>query len=122
VKYDPDGNHIWSKRFGGGGAVPAYAVAASASSDVVIAGAFDAPVDFGGGTLTTSGQADIFVAKLDPDGNHIWSRAFGASGNQIVLEAASTAPAVSSSRGPTTASSPLEVTCLPQLRRATVIS
>src|SRR6185503_17584415 len=33
--------------------------------------------DFGGGTLPQSGPMDIFVAKLDPSGSHLWSIGFG---------------------------------------------
>jgi hypothetical protein len=37
----------------------------------------DATVDFGGGPLTSAGHTDIFIAKFDSSGSHIWSRRFG---------------------------------------------
>jgi hypothetical protein len=52
----------------------------------VIVGADDHPIimgrafgkiDFGGGELDAEGTDDIFVAKLDPKGGHVWSRIFG---------------------------------------------
>jgi hypothetical protein len=34
-------------------------------------------IDFGGGPLTSSGGGDVFVAKLGPNGDHVFSRRFG---------------------------------------------
>jgi len=36
-------------------------------------------IDFGGGALTNAGYSDIFLAKFDSNGNHIWSKRFGRS-------------------------------------------
>jgi hypothetical protein len=77
VKYDPAGNHLWSKRFGVSGATAAYAVANTPSGGAVIAGNFTGTVDFGGGPLTSIGLSDIFVAAFDASGSHLWSRRFG---------------------------------------------
>lgn len=53
VAFDQDGNHV-------------------------ILGTFDGTIDFGGGnTLTDIGPYDVFIAKLDPSGNHLWSHAIG---------------------------------------------
>ena len=38
-------------------------------------------VDYGGGPLTSGGSSDVVVAKLGPDGRHIWSRLFESSSN-----------------------------------------
>jgi len=50
----------------------------------VITGNFSYSVDFGGGALTSLYGADIFVAKFDAAGSHVWSQAFGEVGSQIV--------------------------------------
>jgi hypothetical protein len=39
-------------------------------------------VNFGGGNLATSGGYDVFVAKLDPAGNHLWGKRFGDASDQ----------------------------------------
>jgi len=39
-------------------------------------------VDFGGGELTSAGAEDIFLAKFDANGSHLWSKHFGDSSNQ----------------------------------------
>ena len=80
AKFDASGNHVWSKGFGGNEFgewdVP-HTVAVDVSGNVVITGEFNQSIDFGGGLLTSAGEADIFVAKFDADGNHVWSKRFG---------------------------------------------
>jgi hypothetical protein len=82
AKFDANGNHLWSKRFGDSNYQVGYSVAADASGNVVITGRFRETTNFGGGPLTTDGDDDIFVAKYDADGNHLWSRRFGDHGAQ----------------------------------------
>jgi hypothetical protein len=77
AKYDPDGNHLWSKRFGQIDIDPGYGVAVDGSNNVIVTGYIRNTVDFGGGPLTSAGCSDIFVAKFDTDGNHVWSQRFG---------------------------------------------
>jgi hypothetical protein len=48
------------------------------SQNILIAGAFSGSIDLGGGSLTSVGGTDIFVAGLDPMGNHRWSKSFGS--------------------------------------------
>jgi hypothetical protein len=82
AKYDAAGNHLWSKRFGyfGAGSEHSASVSADSSGNVFVTGDFDMRVDFGGGELTSAGSADIFLAKYDAAGNHLWSKRFGAWG------------------------------------------
>jgi hypothetical protein len=70
-------NHYFSKRFGDSADQYCTAVATDVSGDVVIAGYFLGTVNFGGGALTSAGGADIFIAKFDRFGNHLWSKRFG---------------------------------------------
>lgn len=77
AKFSPNGNHIWSKRFGDAANDWGKSVAVDASGNIAVSGHFYGTIDFGGGTLTSAGGADIFIAKFDPDGNHLWSKRFG---------------------------------------------
>ena len=54
-------------------------VATDGSGNVVITGLFGDTVDFGGGPLTSASHFDVFVAKYDGSGNHLWSKRFGDS-------------------------------------------
>lgn len=83
VKLRADGAHVWSKVFGANDARPTRA-AFDAQGDVLLCGEFSGVIDFGGGSLDSGGPSSraMFLAKLDRDGAHLWSRAFGgASGS-----------------------------------------
>jgi len=93
AKFDSNGNHIWSKRFGGNGDDKGYSIYVDRSGNVYITGSFTSPsIDFGGGALSNvyAGQDDIFLAKFDKDGNHLWSKSFGGGasdrGNSIFVD------------------------------------
>lgn len=78
AKFDPAGSCLWSKQLG---YTEIHNVALDASGSVVLAGSFGdyfaEAIDLGGGPLTTAGSEDIFVAKLDAAGEHVWSKRFG---------------------------------------------
>jgi hypothetical protein len=77
AKYDPSGVLVFAKLFGVSGAHSANALSIDANGDIALAGVVDGTIDFGGGSITSSGSGDAFVAKLDPSGAYIWARAFG---------------------------------------------
>jgi hypothetical protein len=88
AKFDAAGNHLWSRRFGDASGQLARAMCLDPQGNILFAGHFYGSVDFGGGPITSAGDADVFVAKLDPDGHHIWSYAFGDAGNQLAYAVA----------------------------------
>jgi len=88
AKFDAAGNHLWSKRFGDGAQEAGEGVVVDASGNVVVTGYFHSTVDFGGGTLTSAGSTDIFLAKFDSAGNHLWSKRFGDVDTQYPTSAA----------------------------------
>ena len=67
AKFNASGTHQWSQGFGGTGNDYGFGVAADASGNTIVTGAFSNIVDFGGGDLVSAGDYDIFVAKYsDP--------------------------------------------------------
>lgn len=82
AKLDPAGNHLWSERFGDEMTQSARDIAVDANGNLIMVGRFEGTVDFGGGVLTAAGSFDVFVAKFDSAGNHVWSSQFGDSGYQ----------------------------------------
>lgn len=75
-------SETWARGFGSTGRDVCWSVVFGAGDSVYAAGTFEGTVDFGGGPLTSAGDADVFVVKLDHDGNHLWSRRFGGEGSE----------------------------------------
>lgn len=84
AKLDPNGGHLWSKRFGDGGDQAGHGVAIDNTGNVLLTGNFGGMIDLGGGALQGAGAGqDLFVAKLDSNGAHLWSKKFGDEDNQL---------------------------------------
>jgi hypothetical protein len=81
AKLDPDGKHLWSKTFSGDADAWPHAIALDAEGGAVVTGVTFGTIDYGGGALTSAG-VDVFVAKLDADGNHVFSKIFGDGNEQ----------------------------------------
>ena len=79
VKYSSAGAHVWSKRLGGSGYDLGGSVAVDGAGNVVVVGTFEGTINLGGGSLTSAGERDLFVAKFSPAGQHLWSKRFGGT-------------------------------------------
>ena len=66
AKLDPLGNHVWSARFGDADDQEGKGVAVDASGSLFVTGEFSGAIDFGTGVHVSTGDADIFVARLAP--------------------------------------------------------
>lgn len=80
AKFASDGTHLWSTQVGSGGDESAESVAVDAAGNIALCGTFLGSFAFqGGGTLTSAGNqfSDAFLAKLDADGTHVFSAAYG---------------------------------------------
>jgi hypothetical protein len=80
-----DIDFVWAKSVGGTRAEGdvGYGIAVDSAGNVYITGYFWGTVDFdpGAGTynLTSAGESDIFVLKLDSSGNFVWVRSMGGT-------------------------------------------
>ncbi len=74
-----DPQWLWATRAGGSGADEASRIAVDSAGNSYVAGYFSGTADFGGISLTSAGATDIFVAKLDPDGNWLWAKRAGGT-------------------------------------------
>jgi hypothetical protein len=91
VKLNGAGGHVWSKRFGDASTQEPEKIAVDGSGNVVLTGWFNGNINLGGGVLSSAGAADQFLAKLDPNGNHLWSRRYGNAFNDFGLRVATDA-------------------------------
>ena len=74
---------LWAKKAGGTGEDICYSVARDNSGNYYVAGSFSGRVSFGNTTLSSSGNRDIFVGKLNADGNWLWAKKAGGTSNDI---------------------------------------
>ena len=75
--FSPQGAHLWSRRFGSVSNDKVRDLAVDADGDIVLVGDFFFGLDFGGGILPSAGDKDAFAARLDAEGQHLWSASFG---------------------------------------------
>ena len=95
-KLDASGNFIWARSFGGSSDDIGRSITVDASGNVYTTGYFQGTADFDPGTgtanITSAGNEDIFIQKLDASGNFLWAKSFGGSladyGLSIAVDAA----------------------------------
>lgn len=80
TKYNAAGTQLFQETFGesGGGSKYAQFVSVDLAGNIIVAGKFENEIDFGGGPIFAPGfdSEAMFLVKLDPNGNQIWSQAF----------------------------------------------
>lgn len=87
--------HSWSGSFGSYSSESANAIALDANENVYTVGKYRNTVDFDPGSsailLTSNGESDIFIQKLDSNGSLVWVKSIGGSSfdyaNDIVIDA-----------------------------------
>ena len=85
IKYDPDGNYIWTITWGGMGIWDEGFGLAIYQTSIYVTGHYEQTVDFdpslaGVDNHTSNGGRDIFLVKFDLDGNLIWAETWGGMG------------------------------------------
>jgi len=80
AKLSTAGTTAWAKSFGGTNDQYANVLAVDAAGNIYVAGFFFGQITIGQTTLTSRGQQDIFIAKLQDDGTPLWAKQIGYSG------------------------------------------
>ncbi len=86
TKLDANGNFLWAKQLGGGGNDGAGTLTVDAAGNVYSTGFYIYTADFDPGTgtanLTSTGSSnEIFISKLDANGNYLWAKSIGGTGS-----------------------------------------
>ncbi|MGE0588000.1 MAG: IPT/TIG domain-containing protein [Cyclobacteriaceae bacterium] len=85
LKLDAAGDFVWAKNFVGASDDVARSIKVDVSGSVYTMGSFYNTVDFDPGTgvfnLISAGISDSFISKLDIDGNFVWAKQLGSTGN-----------------------------------------
>ena len=82
AKLDSSGNWLWAVQAGGPDFDYGTGIALDGAGNAYLSGYFYGTAIFGSQSLVASGgesDADIFVAKLDPDGNWLWAVTAGGT-------------------------------------------
>ncbi|MBK8413126.1 MAG: hypothetical protein IPL22_00605 [Bacteroidetes bacterium] len=90
AKYDAAGSLLWGFAIGGNANQAAKGLAIDEFNNIYVVGYYAGTVDFdqspGTSLLTSQGDWDTFVLKLDDSGNFIWAKSFGGSNRQFPTE------------------------------------
>ncbi|MCX6907976.1 MAG: hypothetical protein NTY01_08035 [Verrucomicrobia bacterium] len=81
AKYSSTGAFNWVNTFGGTTDDEAFDLRLDSSGNVYATGMFQGTVNAGGGNLVSNGGQDVFFAKFDNGGNHLWSYSMGGVGD-----------------------------------------
>lgn len=79
IKYDSNGNKIWTRQLGSGGSENCYSVATDNLGNIYMSGYTEGSLD---GNSNIGGK-DIILVKYDSAGNKLWTKQIGDSGNDI---------------------------------------
>lgn len=88
------GQTLWAKDFGAATLSSTQlprTVATDGAGAVIMGGALEGTVNFGGMDLVSAGGTDAVLVKLDKLGNHVWSKRFGDVSDQVVTAVATDA-------------------------------
>ncbi len=80
VKFDQNGQRIWSTYFGSGGKDDVYYLNIDSKDNIYIMGATTSTggiASTGAYSTVNSGNEDVFLAKFDKNGNRLWSTYIG---------------------------------------------
>jgi len=85
TKFNDLGNFVWARSMGGAAEEePGNSIQLDSNNDVIVTGWFWGISDFDPGVntfiLTSLGQSDVFIAKLDSDGDFSWAKNLGGNG------------------------------------------
>lgn len=90
AKFSWSGNVIWKKLLGGTMSDSVRGIARMPDNGVVVVGQFQGTINLGGNNLTSVGSTDIYVARFDAAGNHVWSKRYGTSAADDVTDVVTT--------------------------------
>ena len=80
TKLDSSGNFLWAQKLGGTLADAGVGITSDGAGNIYVTGYFSGTTTFGSTTLTSAGDKDAFVAKLDGNGNVLWANKLGSTG------------------------------------------
>ncbi|MBK7636413.1 MAG: T9SS type A sorting domain-containing protein [Saprospiraceae bacterium] len=96
LKLNTSGNFMWAKQFGGTGLVFSKDLAIDDDNNIYSIGSFTGTADFnpsllGVHNITSAGNTDVYISKLNSSGNFVWAKAISGvdiqTGESIEVDA-----------------------------------
>ena len=81
AKLNRDGSLAWATQAGGSAEDDGEGISSLPNGSSIITGEFEGQATFGNTTLTSAGNEDVFVAKLNADGSFAWAKQAGGTGD-----------------------------------------
>jgi hypothetical protein len=72
LKIKPDGDTLWTKTYGGTGSEEAHAITPTPDGNFIVAGYT---------TSSGAGNGDVFLLKIKPNGDTLWTKTYGKAGS-----------------------------------------
>jgi hypothetical protein len=88
AKLDSNGDWLWAVSAGGTDYEWEWDIALDANGNIYVIGHFKGTAQFGNTTLTTQGDSDVFVAKLNTDGDWLWAVSAGGTNEDCAVRIA----------------------------------
>ncbi len=89
LKLNTDGNFVWAKSFGDGLDDFGLVITTDEAGNVYTTGTYQGTVDFDPGVgvfdITSNGEQDVFIQKLNSDGEFIWAKSIGGAAEDRVF-------------------------------------
>ncbi len=86
-KLDASGLFVWAKCIGGAGSDYGFSLSLDGFGNVYSTGSFSGTVDFDPGpgifNITATGQANVFISKLNSSGSFVWARSIGGTNYEL---------------------------------------
>ena len=83
LKLNSSATFQWVSTFGSTSIDVGEDITVDSSGNSYITGYFEGTVDFGGGSVTSAGAADIFILKLNSSGTFQWVNIFGGTSTDV---------------------------------------
>ena len=77
ARFDASGNPVWAVKAGGPGNEEVNAIKCDLNGNIYITGNFESTAAFGSAAITSAGGFDIFVSKLTPTSQFLWTSKAG---------------------------------------------
>ncbi|MCZ2111199.1 MAG: hypothetical protein LC118_16790 [Dehalococcoidia bacterium] len=83
AKLDSQGNTLWAKSAGGTDYDEAFSLSVDAAGNIFTTGVFSDTATFGTTSLTSAGETDVFVMKMDNAGTVSWVRGYATGHDDV---------------------------------------